>query len=315
MVSQTQLLEVYTELEKRITEVNLRQGGPRGAKGRKGDTGAQGAQGPSGAKGPQGNTGSTGKQGSQGPIGPSGARGPQGDSVQGHTGEQGPQGSIGPSGAIGPQGEAGVSIVDAVIDLDGHLTLYLSDGDVIDAGLILASDEGNITYIAGGGVPDQYKEDLAQVIEDLNNHLADFGNPHQVAHDQLIDPDNTTGEAWVDKHHPQFHDLESHTDVTLIDPKPNQGLFLLDDGVTWGNHAGFMESWPTGLASGGELNIGPGANDIEVITGFGVVANNYTDPLDPPLIQGLQWPQIVTAITGGVIKEVEVKPPHKGKRS
>jgi len=51
------------------------------------------------------------------------------------------------------------------------------------------------------------------------------------------------------------------------------------------------------LADGGELNIGPGINDIEVLAGLGALTDTYTNPLSPPVIQGIEWPQINTPIT------------------
>lgn len=68
--------------------------------------------------------GSTGPQGPQGDPGP---QGPQGD--------PGPQG---PPGAPGSSGEAGVSVVDAVVESNpGNLLITLSDGTVINAGNVL----------------------------------------------------------------------------------------------------------------------------------------------------------------------------------
>lgn len=76
--------------------------------------------------GPQGETGPVGPQG---PSGEKGEQGPKGD--QGPQGERGLQGDTGPAGA---DGSDGVSVVDAQIDIDGHLVLTLSNGDEIDAG-------------------------------------------------------------------------------------------------------------------------------------------------------------------------------------
>lgn len=75
--------------------------------------------------------GETGPVGPQGPSGEKGEQGPRGD--QGPQGERGLQGDTGPSGA---DGSDGVSVVDAQIDIDGHLVLTLSNGDEIDAGEI-----------------------------------------------------------------------------------------------------------------------------------------------------------------------------------
>ena len=286
MVTQTQLLEVYQELEKRITKIDLRQGGPRGPKGRKGDKGAQGAQGPSGPKGTQGDTGKAGPQGPQGIQGTKGAEGARGP--MGPSGRSGVDGTDGRDGTNGLDGRDGVSVTDASIDFDGHLTLQLSDGTFIDAGLIHQNGDGDITYVAGGGIPDSWKKALEGVIEDLEDHIGDFDNPHQVTHAQLPD-------VGPDDHHPELHTIDSHIDVDLINVELGDGLFYRDG--QWINRAAFNESWPTGLGDGGELNIGPGINDIEVLEGLGAVTDNYTNPTSPPVVQGLQWPQINTAIT------------------
>ncbi len=291
-VSQTQLLEVYQELEKRIVEVDLRQGGPRGPKGRKGSTGDKGPSGPTGPQGPSGNAGKQGPKGEQGTKGPKGDRGATGPA--GRNGVSGIPGRDGSDGNHGRDGTDGVSVVDASIDFDGHLTLQLSDGTFIDAGLIHQNGAGDITYVAGGGIPDSWKKALEGVIEDLEDHLNDFNNPHRTTHDNLFDnpgaPDNL---GWLNN--PHETSLANLTDTDLINVELGDGLFYRDG--QWINRAAFNESWPTGLGDGGELNIGPGVNDIEVIAGLGAVTDNYTNPISPPVVQGLQWPQINTAIT------------------
>lgn len=59
----------------------------------------------------------------------------------------------------------------------------------------------------------------------------------------------------------------------------------------------FAEANPTGLIDGGELNIGPGVNDIEVLAGTGVIVDSYTTPDVAPVTTPLSWPQINTPIT------------------
>jgi hypothetical protein len=267
------VLALFEKLEKRIRDVDLRQGGPRGPKGRKGDKGDVGPKGSTGTQGTRGPEGTRGKEGPQGPVG---ARGPKGDSVVGPQGERGSEGIQGPQGAIGPKGDQGVSVQDANIDFDGNLTMYMSDGTTIDAGYLnFDQDTGTIVYNAGGGIPDQYKKDLEDVIEDLNDHLNDFNNPHQTSLANLID-----------------------TDLVSNDPlREGQGLWYDADTGLWKNRGVLAESFPTGLIDGGELNIGPGVNDIEVLAGFGLLADSYTDPLSPSVATGLQWEQINTPIT------------------
>ena len=100
-------------------------------------------------------------------------------------------------------------------------------------------------------------------------------------------------------HHPQLHTLSSHTDVDFDNNELKQGQGIWWDAIhsTWENRASATESWPTGLANGGELNIGPGVNDIEVITGLGLLVDSYTTPIAPPVLKGLSWAQINEPIT------------------
>ena len=59
----------------------------------------------------------------------------------------------------------------------------------------------------------------------------------------------------------------------------------------------FYEANPTGLVDGGEVNIGPGVNDVEILSGIGVIIDSYTDPDARPASVVLDWPQINEAIT------------------
>jgi len=157
MAYSADLLKVYKELIKRIESIDIRQGGPKGDKGpigSKGDRGPKGETGPKGDKGDRGLDGAKGEKGPQGPIGPKGSQGATGArGEQGATGPMG-RGERGPEGKQGPQGPAGAdgaSIVSAEIDLDGHLTLMLSNGVFLDCGLLPVGE--NITKIirSGGG--------------------------------------------------------------------------------------------------------------------------------------------------------------------
>jgi hypothetical protein len=98
-----------------------------------------------GPQGPQGERGKDGKDGADGVSirGPEGPRGPQGP--------QGESGKDGKDGQDGKDGDDGVSVTDAEVSFDGHLTLRLSDGNEIDAGLIHAEGDQHITIKKGGG--------------------------------------------------------------------------------------------------------------------------------------------------------------------
>lgn len=67
--------------------------------------------------------------------GPQGRPGKDGkDGKNGEDGKPGRDGKDGADGARGADGRDGVSVVDASVDVDGHLTITLSDGSEIDAG-------------------------------------------------------------------------------------------------------------------------------------------------------------------------------------
>lgn len=88
-----------------------------------------------------------------GPKGDKGERGEQGkagrDGRNGQDGKDGSNGKDGRDGKDGIDGENGVGIADAVIDIDNHLVLTLTDGNEIDAGSLAldAVDIGN-TYVS-----------------------------------------------------------------------------------------------------------------------------------------------------------------------
>ena len=68
-------------------------------------------------------------------VGPKGDKGEKGNNGKdGKDGKNGLNGKDGQNGEDGKDGEDGVSITDASVDLDGHLTITLSNGDEIDAG-------------------------------------------------------------------------------------------------------------------------------------------------------------------------------------
>lgn len=109
--------------------------------------GPQGEQGPQGPRGPQGES----------VEGPQGPKGDKGESVVGPAGPKGDRGEsvVGPKGDKGDRGDDGVSIVSVELDLDGHLTVLLSNGDIVDAGEIPLPPEvvKIISSYGGGGGP------------------------------------------------------------------------------------------------------------------------------------------------------------------
>jgi sugar lactone lactonase YvrE len=85
-------------------------------------------------------------QGVQGPTGQAGK-----DGVDGKDGLNGVSGTDGKDGVNGVDGKDGVSVVDAKIDFDGSLVVYLSNGAEIDCGQILSPDVAQNIIINSGG--------------------------------------------------------------------------------------------------------------------------------------------------------------------
>jgi sugar lactone lactonase YvrE len=85
-------------------------------------------------------------QGVQGLTGKAGK-----DGVDGKDGLNGVSGTDGKDGVDGIDGKDGVSVVDAKIDFDGSLVVYLSNGAEIDCGQILSPDVAQNIIINSGG--------------------------------------------------------------------------------------------------------------------------------------------------------------------
>jgi hypothetical protein len=87
--------------------------------------------------------------GAQGPAGKDGKAGK--DGRDGKDGFNGVSGKDGKDGKDGVDGKDGISVVDAKIDFDGSLVVYLSDGSEIDCGQILSPDVAQNIIISSGG--------------------------------------------------------------------------------------------------------------------------------------------------------------------
>jgi hypothetical protein len=86
------------------------------------------------------------KQGVQGPAGQDGT-----DGKDGKAGRDGISGKDGTDGKDGVDGKDGISVVDAKIDFDGSLVVYLSNGSEIDCGQILQPEVAKNIIISSGG--------------------------------------------------------------------------------------------------------------------------------------------------------------------
>jgi hypothetical protein len=85
-------------------------------------------------------------QGVQGPTGKAGK-----DGRDGKDGLNGVSGKDGKDGKDGVDGKDGISVVDAKIDFDGSLVVYLSNGAEIDCGQILPPEVAQNIIISSGG--------------------------------------------------------------------------------------------------------------------------------------------------------------------
>lgn len=84
-------------------------------------------------------------KGDKGEKGEKGEKGDKGE--KGEKGEKGLKGTNGVDGKDGEDGENGVGVEDVSIDLDGHLTVKLTNGEEIDAGSLESFNEVNATYV------------------------------------------------------------------------------------------------------------------------------------------------------------------------
>lgn len=186
----------------------------------------------------------------------------------------------------------------------------------IDTHLADETNPHNVTAAQVGASPD----DHVHAHSELTGVTADQHHPQSHAHNGAdgsgtVDYDDLTNkpttppaqtylhadltDVTADDHHNELHTLDSHTDVDVTTNPVLNGQGLWYDSTTgkWLNHAAYEESFPTGLANGGELNIGPGANDIEVVAGVGIIIDSYTDPDSPPDTRVISWDLTNTAIT------------------
>ena len=107
------------------------------------------------------------KQGVQGPVGKDGK-----DGKDGKAGRDGLNGKDGTDGKDGVDGKDGISVVDAKIDFDGSLVVYLSNGSEIDCGQILSPDVAqNIIINSGGSGTSQTVTDTLVSLQNQINTL------------------------------------------------------------------------------------------------------------------------------------------------
>ena len=107
------------------------------------------------------------KQGIQGPAGKDGK-----DGKDGKAGCDGLNGKDGTDGKDGVDGKDGISVVDAKIDFDGSLVVYLSNGSEIDCGQILSPDVAqNIIINSGGSGTSQTVTDTLVSLQNQINTL------------------------------------------------------------------------------------------------------------------------------------------------
>jgi hypothetical protein len=123
-----------------IDGINGKDGcdGVDGAPGRDGIDGKDGVSGGDGKDGAPGRDGIDGKDGAHGLDGKDGGAGIDGkDGAPGRDGIDGKEGAIGEKG---DRGRDGVGLAGALIGRDGQLLITLSNGDVLDLGMVSGKD-------------------------------------------------------------------------------------------------------------------------------------------------------------------------------
>ena len=145
-------------------------------------------------------------QGVQGPAGKAGK-----DGVDGKDGLNGVSGKDGKDGINGVDGKDGVSVVDAKIDFDGSLVVYLSNGAEIDCGQILSPDVAQNIIISSGG------SGTSQVVTDT---LASLQAAITTLTTQIAPNTGIAGWNYSDK----------FKSITTEETAPT-GLFLSPDGL------------------------------------------------------------------------------------
>lgn len=91
-------------------------------------------------------------EGPSGPKGDKGDQGPKGEQGdRGFDGKDGKDGVNGKDGLNGEAGKDGVSVIDAKIDFDGSLVLYLSNGSEINAGEVTPAQAENVYAMLKNG--------------------------------------------------------------------------------------------------------------------------------------------------------------------
>lgn len=131
--------EMRAYIDERIAAIQLSKGdaGPQGPPGERGERGEPGPEGAQGERGEQGATGEQGASGEQGPVG-----------------EKGEPGAPGRDGA---DGRDGASIKNAQITPDGNLTLELTNGETLNAGVV-RGEKGDIGEKGDPGAPGEKGE-------------------------------------------------------------------------------------------------------------------------------------------------------------
>ena len=169
-----------------------------------------------------------------------------------------------------------VTIVEVLIESGGL------QGDPGESG---SDGKDGVDGVDGVGIPGEDGQDAtaADLIDD-NRELYDKTWSSRKIAQEIVD-------ALVNQL------LGTHQDVVIVNPLDSNALMFDAADSRWKNKVARNESWPTGLINGGELNIGPGINDIEVVAGQGVIVDSYTAPDQQPVFTGVDWAQINEPIT------------------
>jgi hypothetical protein len=203
-------------------------------------------------------------QGVQGPTGKAGK-----DGVDGKDGLNGVSGTDGKDGKDGVDGKDGISVVDAKIDFDGSLVVYLSNGNEIDCGQILPPEVAQNIIISSGG------SGTSQVVTDTLVSL-------QTQINTLTGIDGTLGTMAQ----------QDANAVAITGGTINNASI----GATTPSTGRFSDLTDTGLTSGRVTYASTGGNLVDsanlTFNGTTLVANDITD-------SSLTATRVVYAGTGG----------------
>ena len=253
MKADLKLIAFHHDLVKRINSVSEKDIGPKGDKGVDGKDGIDGKD---------------GKDGKVGKIGTTGLPGSDGN-----------DGKDGKDGTDGVPGTDGVSVVDVVIDIDGHLTVTLSDGNEIDAGSLEVGKGNTYVSLSSSTMSKDNSPSLGGYL-DLNNKgmVATFTASESITAGDICHLDSSGKMEKADASTEATCDTLISLAIDTLSTD-NEGTFLLRGfydaaGYTPGNHI------YSSITAGGISETAPSSTgEIVRVLGYAITASQiFFDP-------------------------------------